>query len=77
MEEIRLDDRGRVTVPKEYRWIFEGRRVVPILLPDGVLLSPLEGDITAPEDLDALVASGEEEAVREASHRLRRSRGDD
>lgn len=76
MEEIRIDHRGRVTVPKEYRWIFEGRRVVPILLPDGVLLSPLEGDITTPDDLDGLEVSGEEEAVREASHRLRRSRGD-
>lgn len=61
-----LDDRGRVTIRREFREKL-GDRVVQILTPHGVLLRPVPDELPAGTDRpDALGASGEEAARDEA-----------
>lgn len=61
-----LDDRGRITIRREYRDRL-GERVVQILTPHGVLLRPVPDQIERDGDLpDALTASGEQAALDEA-----------
>lgn len=61
-----LDDRGRITIRREYRDRL-GRRVVQILTPHGVLLRPVSDELQADGELpDALTASGEQDALGEA-----------
>ena len=62
----RLDDRGRLTIHRAYRKVLRDR-VVQILTPHGVLLRPVPD--TLPDRgkrPEALTASGEEDAQREA-----------
>jgi len=58
-----LDDRGRVTVRREYRSHL-GDRVVQVLTPHGVLLRPL-GHLDTTKLPPALQASGEDAALEE------------
>lgn len=61
-----LDDRGRITIRREYRDRL-GERVVQILTPHGVLLRPVPDEIGGKGELpDALTASGEQDALDEA-----------
>lgn len=72
-EADRLDDRGRLTIRREYRERLGGR-VVQILTPRGVLVAPVGGKLVFPKGFDALTASGESEAEREVAERLARSK---
>ena len=61
-----LDDRGRITIRREYRDRL-GERVVQILTPHGVLLRPVPDEIEGTGALpEALTASGEQDALEEA-----------
>lgn len=65
-EETSLDDRGRITIRREFREHL-GERVVQILTPHGVLLSPVPDELEDAEALpDAQSTSGEQEAMDEA-----------
>ncbi|MHB1260736.1 MAG: hypothetical protein ACYC2H_03370 [Thermoplasmatota archaeon] len=60
-----LDDRGRITINPAFRKSL-GRRIIQVLLPDGVLLRPAARRLTHPERLpSAAGATGEDEALRE------------
>lgn len=60
-----LDDRGRITINPAFRKHL-GRRIIQVLLPDGVLLRPAARRLSHPERLpNALDATGEDEALRE------------
>lgn len=61
-----LDDRGRVTILREYR-AFVGSDVVQVLTPHGVLLRPAKGKVNPAKLPPALRASGEEEGLAEAA----------
>lgn len=61
-----LDDRGRITIRREFRDRL-GDRVVQILTPHGVLLRPVPSVLDPDEELPAaLIASGEDQALEEA-----------
>lgn len=60
-----LDDRGRITIKREFRKHL-GDRVVQILTPHGVLLHPVPDHLEGEGLPDALTASGEETALEEA-----------
>lgn len=61
-----LDDRGRITIRREYRERL-GDRVVQILTPHGVLLRPVPDELEEGDELpEALSASGEQDALDEA-----------
>lgn len=60
-----MDDRGRVTIRREFRPRL-GRRFVQILTPHGLLLRPVPDHLEGATGLDALRASGEDEAAAEA-----------
>lgn len=61
-----LDDRGRVTIRREFREHL-GDRVVQILTPHGILLRPVPDQLAPRKGLpDAWTASGEEEGLSEA-----------
>lgn len=61
-----LDDRGRITIRREFRDRL-GDRVVQILTPHGVLLRPVPDELDGDEELpDALQASGDQAALDEA-----------
>ena len=62
----RLDERGRLTIRRAYRRVLRDR-VVQILTPHGVLLRPVPDTLPDRGKLpDALTASGEDDAQREA-----------
>ncbi len=62
-----MDDRGRITIRREFRDRL-GDRVVQILTPHGVLLRPVEEELGGDRELpNALTASGEQDASAEAS----------
>ena len=62
----RLDERGRLTIRRAYRKVLRDR-VVQILTPHGVPLRPVPDTLPDRGKLpDALAASGEEDAQREA-----------
>lgn len=61
-----MDDRGRVTIRREFRERL-GDRVVQVLTPHGVLLRPVPDELRPEQELpDALEASGEGPAADEA-----------
>lgn len=61
-----LDDRGRITIRREFRERL-GDRVVQILTPHGVLLRPVDEELGGDRELpDALTATGEQDALDEA-----------
>jgi hypothetical protein len=61
-----LDDRGRVTILREYRG-FVGPSVVQVLTPHGVLLRPAKGKVDPSKLPPALRATGEDEGLAEAA----------
>lgn len=62
-----MDNRGRITIERPLRSHL-GKRVVQVLTPHGVLLRPVP-DTLAPKSkrLDALPASGENDAEAQAN----------
>jgi hypothetical protein len=65
-EAVPLDDRGRVTIQREYR-VFVGSHVIQVLTPHGVLLRPAKGVVDPSKLPPALRASGEDEGLSEAA----------
>lgn len=71
VEEIILDDRGRITIPQPYRRLFR-QRVVAILTPHGILLRPVPDTLPDRGKLPpALEASGDEAAYEEIEEETR------
>jgi hypothetical protein len=71
VEEIVLDERGRITIPQAFRRLFR-QRVVAILTPHGVLLRPVPDTLPDRGRLpSALHASGDEAAFEEIEKELR------
>lgn len=63
-----LDDRGRITIQREFRRFLAGR-VVQILTPHGVLLRPVPDSLPADRRLPSAVQASGEDAARDEADR--------